>query len=151
PGPKPTVVPAEALTPAPTPPDARRIAILTLNVVSSADGKLEAVRLSKGRIVHSYAPNLLGSEGEWTVFLLSRDQQKYSFGFQDPRRVEFFDPTNEKHPAGTTLLPDVTFDLVVPLNDPSGKDLSVATITITDQNRQQVFTTAVSADWAQNK
>ena len=151
PGPKPTVVPAEALTPVPTPPDARRVAILTLDVVSSADGKLETVRLAKGRIVHSYAPNVLGREGEWTVSLLTREQQRLSFGIQDPRRVEYFDSTNEKHPIGTQILPTVTFDLVVPLNDPTGKDLGVTTITITDQNHQDVFTTPVSTDWAQNK
>lgn len=151
PGPKPTIVPAEALTPVPTPPDARRIAILTLDVVSSADGKLEAVRLAKGRIIHSYAPNILGRAGEWTVFLVTREQQRYSFGIQDPRRVEFFDPTNEKQPVGTQMLPNVTFDLVVPLNDPTGKDLGVVTITISDQNHQEVFTTPVSTDWAQNK
>jgi hypothetical protein len=152
PGPKPTIVPAEALTPAPTPPDSRRVAILTLDVASNADGKLEAVKLAKGLIIHSYAPNVFGREGAWTVSLLTREQKQLSFGIVDPRRVEFFDSSNEKQSVGTALLPDVTFDLVVPLNDPTGADLGVATITITDQHGQQVFTTPVlESEWSQSK
>jgi hypothetical protein len=133
----------QALTPAPTPPDARRVAILTLRITSTTDGKLDGIHLEKGRIVGSYAPHVLGVRGEWTVILVSHTQQRLTFGIEDPRRLSSFDPHNVQDPHTTKLLPDVTVELVVPLNDQLGKDLRVVQINIADQNQQQVFSTPV--------
>lgn len=64
---KPTLVPLKVQTPAPTPPDGREVAILTLVIKSGGEGKLEGIDLETARIIRSYAPNVLNRGGQWTV------------------------------------------------------------------------------------
>lgn len=136
----PTVVPARALTPAPPVPDDRRTAVMTLSVVSSADGEVEGVKLEQGQIINAYGPNVFGLAGPWTVELSGESTIRY--GTLDPRRFEVEDEEDER---GFTNLfqPDVTWDLVVPLSDARGNDLQVEEIRLFDQAENLIFSAAV--------
>lgn len=143
---KPTVVPAEVLTPAPTPPDSREVAILTLVIVSSPDGKVEKVTLETAKIVRAYAPNVFDRPGEWTVRL--EGEHEAQFGVTDPRRMSVFPgPNDEKTeaPHGAEFLTEVTWELVVPLYL-FDRDLGVKTIHILDQEGNVIFATEVDRE-----
>jgi hypothetical protein len=144
-GRQPTFIPAAAQTPAPTPPDGRQVALLTLSVTSNSEGKLEDIVLRQGRILSSYAPNVFDRQGEWMVELVSGDQRTVRFGTQDPRRVEVENPSGETSPLTTMIEPDASWELVVPLYD-DDKDLKVEKIIIYDQEGKEVFTTPVDRE-----
>ena len=148
PGEQPTVVPAQDLTPAPPPPDKRQVAILTLVVSSNAAGEVESVKLQQGRIIHSFAPNVLHlAGGEWTVELSTQDQKTIHYGIVDPRRVESFDPQTNQY--STFLQPNMTWNLIVPLYDDE-TNLNVVQITLYDQNGKPIFSTPVDYQgWSQ--
>ncbi len=139
---RPTVVPAKALTPAPTPRDRREVAILTLHVKASAEGKVEAVELVEGKIVRSYAPNVLGLRGPWTVELAGTDTIR--FGTLNPLYVRVYGD-EEKVPHTGLTLREVTWKLVVPLYD-GGRDLKVIRIKIYDQDGNPIFSTPVERE-----
>jgi hypothetical protein len=149
-GKQPTIIPAKAQIPAPTPPDGRQVAVLTLSVNSNSDGKLEGIDLRQGHILTSYAPNVFNRPGEWTVELVSREQTTVRFGTQDPRRAEVENPGDEKSPFTYVVEPNVTWELVIPLYD-DAKDLNVEKINIYDQEGNQVFTTPVDRQGWSNK
>ena len=139
---KPTVVPAEILTPADTPSDTREIAILTLIIKSSDDGKFENVELQQGRIVRSFAPNVLNRSGDWTIEVVGDEGLIY--GVSDPRRMNVYGGENET-PHETAFLTTVEWELVVPLYL-FDKDLNAAEINIYDQDGQLIFSTIVDRD-----
>lgn len=142
---KPTVVPADFLTPVPTPPDAREVAILTLFITSSPDGKVEKVELQRGSIVQGYAPNVSERPGEWTVEVLG--DEKFSFGVGDPRRLDVSAEPNQpmEAPHTTEFQTEVTWELVVPLYL-FDQDLHATTINIYDQSGNLIFTTPVDRE-----
>ncbi|MGH2538655.1 MAG: hypothetical protein ACRDHL_14800 [Candidatus Promineifilaceae bacterium] len=138
----PTVVPAQELTPAPTPADGRQVAILQLVVLSNADGRVEEVRLEKGQIVTAFAPNVFGRAGAWTVELVGRTPMR--FGVPDPREAHIEDG-EEGAPHTTEILAEVSWELVVPLSD-KGQPLGVEEIRILDQNGELIFSTPVDRE-----
>lgn len=139
---RPTVVPAEVLTPAPTPPDGRQVAILNLAIVSAGEGEIEKVTLEQGRIINSYAPNVLGLAGPWTVELVG--EEPIRFGTLNPLVVRVYDEKQEV-PHDVSQSETTMWELVVPLyND--GKDLQVREINIYDQNEKLIFTTIVDRE-----
>lgn len=141
---KPTLVPAELLTPAPTPEDGRQVAILTLVIESGEDGAVKGVQLELGRIINSYAPNVWGRPGEWTVELVGQEKRQY--GILDPRRLEYYD--SEKGQFAQEFQFHVVTDLVIPLYDDK-LDLGVTTINIYDQLGNLIFSTEVDREgWA---
>lgn len=135
-----TIVPHQGLTPVPTAPSGLRIAVLTLSVFSRADGVVERVELDKGRIIAGYGPNVLGLSGAWTVELVGERSNR--FGTFDPRRIEVENKEGEP-PFIYIFEPNTTWDLVVPLNDASGKDLQVQEIRLFDEDGNLVFAVAV--------
>lgn len=146
-GEKPTPIPPRIQTPAPTPEDNREIAILTLVISSSPEGKIEAVDLERGRIIKSYAPNVLGLAGEWMIELIGREETT-SFGVPDPRHVEVENEQGAESPFTYIYETNYAWDLVVPLyND--GKDLQVQVIRIYDGDGNQIFETPVNESWRQ--
>jgi hypothetical protein len=136
---KPTIVPAEFLTPADTPPDTREVAILTLSIVSSEDGSVENVELQRGQIVQSYAPNVLNRPGEWTIEVVG--DQKLVYGVQDPRRMDVFGGENET-PHETEFQTQITWETNVPLYL-FEENLNATMINIYDQDGQLIFSTEV--------
>lgn len=139
---QPTVVPAEALTPAPTPPDNRQVAILTLVIASTDEGKVERVALERGRIVRSYAPHVLVLDGPWTIELVGRETIRY--GALDPRAVEV-ETDDEEAPYTYIIETSALWELVVPLFE-NGKDLEVKEINIYDQDGNLIFSTPVDRE-----
>lgn len=144
---RPTLVPAEALTPAPTPADRREVAILSLLIKANEEGKVEAVELQKGSIVTSFAPNVLGLSGPWTVELVGKDT--IQFGTLNPLHVRVYDGEQDT-PHTSLLVTETTWELVVPLYD-RGQDLEVTQINIYDESRRQVFSTPVDRERWSNK
>jgi hypothetical protein len=141
---KPTVVPPTARTPAPTPEDQREVAILTLIVKAGKEGKVEAVELQKGQIVRSYAPNVLGLSGPWTVELAGEQSIKY--GTLNPLQARVYDDEKDQEvPHSGEALTETTWELVVPLWD-QGKDLGVKEINIYDENGNLIFSTPVDRE-----
>jgi hypothetical protein len=139
---RPTLVPAEILTPAPKPADDRQVAILNLVVVSSSDGNIERVTLEQGRIINSFAPNVLGLTGPWTVELVG--EERVRFGTLDPREIRIYDQ-NEELPHDVSLGENIAWELVVPLYD-NGQDLGVREINIYDQNENLIFNTLIDRE-----
>jgi len=139
----PTLVPAGVLTPAPSPSDERKIAILQLLISSAGDGQVESVKLQQGRIIRRYAPYVLDMSGPWTVELVSDKNEIRKFGTLDPRLVRVY---SEEGKAHTTILEaQITWELVVPLYD-RGIDLHVRQIIIRDDTSRPVFATLVNPD-----
>jgi hypothetical protein len=141
-GPKPTLVPIEALTPAPTPPDQREVAILTLVTESDPEGQIELVALEQARILRSYAPNVLNRTGPWTVELVGERGLRY--GVQDPRWRELF-PVDGDEPFQNEWAPNVVWELVVPLYL-FDEDLNVHAITLYDETGNLIFETEVDRE-----
>ena len=141
-GPKPTLVPIEALTPAPTPPDRREVAILTLVIESDPEGQIVLVALEQARILRSYAPDILGRTGPWTVELLGETELRY--GVRDPRWREVF-PVDRDEPFQNEYATSVVWELVVPLYL-FDEDLNVQVINLYDQVGNLVFETEVDRE-----
>jgi hypothetical protein len=149
-GPKPTFVPAEALTPVPTPPDGRQVAILTL-VVEGEGEDLKGIQLERGQIVNSYAPNVANRPGEWTVEVIG--ERSLRFGIDDPRRLHVYGSReDQREQAHTTeLVGSLNFDLVVPLYD-LDTDLQAKEIRILDQEGNVIFNTEVDREgWSRQQ
>lgn len=138
----PTLIPLKIQTPAPTPPDQREVAILTLVVKSDREGKLESIGLEKGVILRSYAPNVLDRTGTWTVVLAG--EEKFVYGILDPRWREAY-PQKEGELFQSEYATEVVWELVVPLYL-FDKDLNVETITIFDETGTRIFTTEVDRE-----
>jgi len=139
---RPTVVPATALTPAPTPPDSREVALLTLFIKADEEGTVETVDLEKGSIVRSFAPNVLGLSGPWTVELVGKDTIR--FGTWNPLYVRVYGDEQDVPHTGF-MLTETTWKLVVPLYD-GGKNLEVTQINIYDVSKNQIFSTSVDRE-----
>jgi hypothetical protein len=139
---RPTVVPATVLTPAPTPPDSREVAILTLYIRADEEGAVEAVELESASIVRSFAPNVLGLYGAWTVELVGKDTIR--FGALNPLHVRVYGD-EEAVPHTDLWLTETTWRLVVPLYD-RGEDLEVTEINIYDETQEWVFSTPVDRE-----
>lgn len=148
-GDKPTPIPADAQTPAPTPEDSREVAILTLVINSTEEGKIEGVQLERGLIIQSFAPNVLGLPGEWTVELVG-EEGTVPFGVLDPRHVEVENEQNAEQPYTYIYETSYVWELVVPLFDNEGKDLLVKEINIFDAEGNLIFNTPVDRErWSQ--
>jgi hypothetical protein len=132
---KPTLIPPENKTPAPTPSDPREVAILTLIVKSGPDGQLDSIVLKEGLIINSYAPNVLERTGPWTVELVGDEALRY--GILDPRWQEAF-PGSEGDEFESEIKDEVVWDLVAPLYL-FDRDLRIQTILIYDQSGARVF------------
>jgi hypothetical protein len=141
-GPKPTLVPIEALTPAPTPPDRREVAILTLVIESDPEGQIVLVAMEQARILRSYAPNVVNRTGPWTVELLGETELRY--GVQDPRWREVF-PVDRDEPFQNEYAASVVWELVVPLYL-FDRDLNVQAINLYDQMGNLIFATEVDRE-----
>ena len=139
---RPTIVPATALTPAPKPPDAREVAILNLYVRADEEGRVEAVELETASIVRSFAPNVLGLSGPWTVELVGRDTIR--FGTLNPLYVRVYSDEEDVPHTGLWLT-ETTWRLVVPLYD-RGEDLEVTEINIYDETQDWIFSTPVDRE-----
>jgi len=151
-GEKPTPIPADVLIPAPTPPDEREIAILSLRVISDEEGQLETIELQQGRTLNSYAPNVLALSGPWTVELAG-EEGTVRYGILDPRMVEVEggEEFDMEAPYSNIIETDFVWELVVPLYD-GAKDLQVQQIKIFDENKKLVFITYYSDEgWMQKK
>jgi hypothetical protein len=149
-GEKPTPIPADVLIPAPTPPDEREIAILSLRVISDEEGQLEAIELQQGRTLNSYAPNVLALSGPWTVELAG-EEGTLRYGILDPRMVEIEggEDYDMEAPYINIIETDIVWELVVPLYD-GAKDLQVMQINIYDEKEALVFSTDVKGKgWMQ--
>jgi hypothetical protein len=145
---KPTFVPAKDLTLAPTPPDNRQVAILTLAIQSDDSGKVREFQLEKGQIITSYAPNVLNRPGDWTVEVIGSND-KLRYGIQDPRKLDVFGPVENKggeNPAHSSeFATNITYDLIVPLYA-LDKDLGATEINIYDQDNNRIFSTPVDRE-----
>jgi hypothetical protein len=150
-GEQPTLIPASDLTPAPTPPDGREVALLTLAIASSEDGAIRGIQLERGQIIASYAPNVSNRPGEWTVEVVGKETLRY--GIQDLRRQNVY---NNEREQGTPdereegahnaeVATSLTVDLVVPLYVDS-ENLEATEINIYDQEGNVIFTTPVDRD-----
>ena len=138
----PTMVPARVLTPAPTPADDRRIAILPLVIVSDEEGTVERVALENGRIVGGYGPNVLGLTGPWAVELVRESGDSMRYGTLDPRQVHVEDVEGDV-PHRSMLETNISYEWVVPLNNAEGKDLQVREIRIYDERENLIFAAAL--------
>lgn len=142
-GPKPTFIPPEALTPAPTPEDGRQVAILML-AVSGEGEDLRGIQLERGQIVNSYAPNVAGRPGEWTVEVTGEGNLR--FGISDPRRLHVYGETDNREQAHMSeVTGNIRFELVVPLWD-QDRDLGAKEIRIFDQQGNEIFMTEVDRE-----
>jgi hypothetical protein len=145
---RPTMIPAQDATSAPTPPDGRTIAILTLQIISSEEGIVASIELQRARILVGYAPNVLDDIlGEWTVELVVPGGS-IRYGILDPRRVEA--EGEGEAPSESFILSDITTDLIVPLYQ-DDQDLKVEQINIYDQDGKLIFSTPVEEDWLTNE
>lgn len=153
-GEQPTLIPAQNLTPAPTPPDGREIALLTLAISSSEDGRIRAIQLERGQIIASYAPNVSERPGEWTVEVIGKTTLRY--GIDDPRRQNIYNNGREQQPEATQdereagahtaqLSTSLTVDLVVPLYM-DGDNLEATEINLYDQEGNRIFNTRVDRE-----
>lgn len=145
-GPRPTFVPAEDLTPVPTPPDDRQVAILTL-VVSGEGEDLRGIQLERGQIINSYAPNVANRPGEWIVEVTG--DGNLTFGIEDPRRQHVYGEREQEEQAHTSeMAGSLVFDLVVPLYD-LDRDLQAKEIRIFDAEGNELFVTEIDREgWA---
>jgi hypothetical protein len=142
---KPTFVPPRDLTPAPTPADGREIAILTLRLESQGGSERPpGVRLESGRILNSYAPNVLNRPGEWTVEVIGESELRY--GIQDPRHLHVYGGQQREDTAHSTEFQDMmTLELVVPLYN-LDTNLNAREIRILDQNQNVIFETEIDRE-----
>ena len=140
--PVPLGISASALTPAPTPADARTVAVLRLEITSDADGEVAEVVMSEGLVRPGYGPNVLHRPGAWTVSLMAATGEALSFGLPDPRQVRVESETADA-PHTESFLPAVELELVIPLSDPLGNDLAVSEIRLFDQPGNLIFAAGV--------
>ncbi len=140
--PVPPGISASALTPAPTPADARTVAVLRLEITSDADGEVAEVVMSEGLVRPGYGPNVLNRPGAWTVSLMASAEEALRFGVPDPRQVRVESDAGDAPHTGS-FLPDVEFEVVVPLSDPLGRDLAVTEIRLFDQPGNLIFAAVV--------
>jgi hypothetical protein len=133
----------DTLIPVPKSSAERRVAILNLRVISGDKGEVKSVELQRGRVINSFAPNVLNVSGQWMVELVG--QQVYSFGCSDPRRVEA-ENDEFKKPFIYVFEKVIEWELVAPLNNAAGKDLQVKRVNIYDQERNLIFAASVDQD-----
>jgi hypothetical protein len=129
---------AALLTPAPTPADGRMVAVLRLRITSDAAGEVADVVMTEGLVQIGYGPNVLNRPGAWTVSLTSAAEEALRFGIPDPRQVRV-ESAAFVIPHTSSFLPEVEFDLVVPLSDPLGGDLAVTDLRLYDQPGNLIF------------
>ena len=134
--PEPARIPVRPVAEVPTPPDERKVAIVTVRLLTVAPDKVSG-EVKDVRTVRSYAPNVFDKAGPWTVELVGSEQIKY--GVLDPRQVHIFD-AGDKMAHGQELVRDVTWELVVPLFK-DGQDLKVTLIKVFDQQGTLIFQT----------
>jgi hypothetical protein len=140
--PVPLGISASALTPAPTPADARTVAILRLEISSDADGEVVEVVMSEGLVRPGYGPNVFNRPGAWTVSLMASAEEGLRFGVPDPRQIRVESDAGDAPHTGS-FLPDVEFEVVVPLSDALGRDLAVTEIRLYDQPGNLIFAAGV--------
>jgi len=140
--PTPHGISASALTPAPTPPDDRMVAVLRLEITSDAAGEVIEVVMSEGVVRPGYGPNVLNRPGAWTVSLMSSAEEALRFGLPDPRQVDVETDAGAAPHAGS-FQPFVEYEVVIPLSDPLGRDLVVSEIRLFDQPGNLIFAAAV--------
>ena len=133
---------ASALTPAPTPADARTVAVLRLEITSDADGEVAEVVMSEGLVRPGYGPNVLNRPGAWTVSLMASAEEGLRFGLPDPRQIRVESDAGDAPHTGS-FQPDVEFEVVVPLSDALGRDLAVTEIRLYDQPGNLIFAAGV--------
>jgi len=138
-----TPVPAGVFTPAPTPEDDRRIAVLTLRIESDEDEQVRVVELVESMIVRGYGPNVFGLQGPWTVELVSREGEMLQYGILDPRAARVEDLEGEV-PHTVMIESKIVTDLVIPLNTAEGKDLNIGEIRLLDQPGNLIFAATIS-------
>jgi hypothetical protein len=143
-GRQPTIVPARELTPAPTPPDDREVAILQLFISSTERGEIRGVRLMEAQIIRSYAPNVLRLAGPWTIELDGEKSIRY--GTLDPRAAHVeHDEEDQDEIHQNVYLTETTWELVIPLYDRE-QDLGVRQINIYDERGERIFSTPVDRE-----
>ncbi len=130
---------AAVLTPAPTPADGRRVALLTLVITSNEAGDVTGVVMMGGVVQAGFGPNVLNRPGAWTVSLGSMGEEVLRYGVPDPRLVRVEGAVGEL-PHASFSEPEVEFDLIVPLSDASGNELSVTELRLLDQAGSLIFT-----------
>jgi hypothetical protein len=140
--PLPLGISASALTPAPTPADARTVAVLRLEITSDADGEVAEVVMSEGLVRPGYGPNVLNRPGAWTVSLMASAEEGLRFGVPDPRQIRVESDAGDSPHSGS-FLPEVEFEVVVPLSDALGRDLAVTEIRLYDQPGNLIFAAGV--------
>jgi hypothetical protein len=144
PGRKPTMIPVKEERPVPKLPDRREVALLTLIIESSDNGDVKSVKLERAKIIQSYAPNVLGRAGQWTVEVAG-EKKTVSFGVIDPRLLRIYERGERKVPHTTQLQTKAVWELVVPLWD-NDQDLGAREIRIVDENKRELFKTRVERD-----
>jgi hypothetical protein len=135
---RPPAITAAALTPAPTPADARTVAVLRLAVTSDAAGGVTGVTMSDGQVLPGYGPNVLHRPGAWTVSLNSATGEALRFGVLDPREVRVEGGSGDIPHTGS-FLTAVEFELIVPLSDALGTDLAITDLRLFDQAGNLIF------------
>ena len=133
---------AAALTPAPTPADARTVAVLRLEITSDADGEVAGVVMSEGLVQPGYGPNVLNRPGAWTVSLMASAEEGLRFGLPDPRQIRVESGAGDAPHTGS-FQPDVEFEVVIPLSDALGRDLAITEIRLYDQPGNLIFAAGV--------
>jgi len=129
---------AANLTPAPTPPDARRVAVMTLAVTSDAAGAVVDAELLEGFVEVGYAPNVANRPGAWTASLMASGQEALRFGIPDPRQVRVEGGSGDA-PHTSAFEPEVEVTIVIPLADAEGRDLSITDLRLYDQAGNLIF------------
>jgi hypothetical protein len=136
---------AVALTPAPTPADDRRVAVLTLTVTSNEAGEVVSVVMADGQIRPGYGPNVLGRPGAWNVSLSATAEEVLRFGIPDPRLVRVEGGAGDT-PHTSAFLTEVEFEVILPLADALGNDLGVSEVRLLDQSGNLLFVAALRGD-----
>jgi hypothetical protein len=139
---RPPGISAAALTPAPTPADDRRVAVLTLTVTSDEAGQVVSVVMADGLIRPGYGPNVLDRPGAWTVSLRSTAEEVLRFGIPDPRLVRVEGGAGDS-PHTSVFLTEAEFEVTLPLADAVGNDLSVSEVRLLDQTGNLIFVAAL--------
>jgi len=136
---------AFALTPTPTPADARTVAGLRLQITSDADGEVAEVVMSEGLVRPGYGPNVLNRPGAWTVSLMASAEEGLRFGLPDPRQIRVESDAGDAPHTGS-FQPDVEFEVVIPLSDALGRDLAITEIRLYDQPGNLIFAAGVRGE-----
>jgi hypothetical protein len=142
--PLPTLIPAGALTPPPTPSGDQQLLLITLTTESQADGTLITTTLERAQVLRTFAPNVFGRPGDWTVRLRAGEREACGagdticFGIPDPRLIEIENPDGDP-PYRYVLEPQLEWQLPVPLYQ-DGTKLGVTAIDVLDEDGELVIT-----------